>query len=308
MDIAVLGMGQMGRALAGRLLGGKHRVRVWNRTEGRTGHLVAAGAEEAHGIAEAVAGADVVVTMLADDSAVTAVAGELRSAIEPGTCYVDCSTVSPALSNRLAEIFVDGFVAMPIVGGPAAVRAGQAMLLVGGSAAAVDRLGPLIESLSDIVRHYDTAQLALTAKLAINLLLLSGIVSLAESFVVGRSGGLDDDQLRDLLGTSPVVAPGLDNRFEGVLAGVPDGWWRTVLGAKDAGLALDVAHAAGVALPMAAAVRNLYSSAASRDADADIAVVADLYRHTPTIVSGALRRSATCAIRNSAETTRWLSG
>ncbi|MFQ6329170.1 NAD(P)-dependent oxidoreductase [Nocardia sp. CWNU-33] len=278
MDIAVLGMGRMGQALAGCLLEGGHRVRVWNRTTGKAGRLVSAGAEEARSVAEAVHGAGVVVTMLADDAAVRAVAlGELRASLDASTSYVDCSTVSPALSGELAEVF-PRFVAMPVIGGPAAVSARQAVWLVGGDADRVDRLGPMIYSLSDTVRRYDTAPLALTAKLTTNLLLLSGVVALAEAFAVGRSGGLEDDQLRDLLGASPVVAPGLHNRFDSVLTGTPDGWWTTALGAKDAGLALEIACAAGVELPQAEVVRHLYEAAASRHADADISVVTDLYR------------------------------
>jgi 3-hydroxyisobutyrate dehydrogenase-like beta-hydroxyacid dehydrogenase len=238
MDVAVLGMGRMGRAIAGRLLEGGHRVAVWNRSKGKAAEIVSAGGREAHSIADAVDGVDVdvAITMLADDEALTAVAfGELRSSMADQTVYVDCSTVSPKLSGELAAAFPARFLALPVLGSPLAVRAGQAVYLAGGDGGLVDRLGPLLASLSNTVRRYDTAPLATTAKLATNLLLLSEVVALAESFAVGRSGGLTDDQLRELLGTSPMVAPGLRNRFEGVLTGSQEGWWTTGLGAKDAG-------------------------------------------------------------------------
>jgi 3-hydroxyisobutyrate dehydrogenase-like beta-hydroxyacid dehydrogenase len=281
MHVAVLGMGRMGRPLAGRLLAGGHRVTVWNRSKGRAGEPVSAGAVEARSVADAVEGVEVAITMLANDDAVRAVAfGELRSSIGEQTIYVDCSTVSPKLSAELAEAYPARFLALPVAGGPAAVTAGKAMYLAGGSAGLVDRLAPLVSSLSDTVRRYDTAPLALTAKLAINLLLLSGVVALAESFAVGRSGGLRDDQLRDLLGTSPMVAPGLTNRFEGVLTGSQEGWWSTALGAKDAGLALDIAREVGVELPAARVVQRLYETAASSGlGDADISAVTELYTH-----------------------------
>ncbi|MDT7711748.1 MAG: hypothetical protein QOG46_437 [Pseudonocardiales bacterium] len=280
MDVAVLGMGRMGRALAGRLLEGGHRVTVWNRSTGRAGEVVSAGAREAHSVADAVAGVDVAITILANDDAVRAVAlEELRSSIGGKTIYVDCSTVSPDLSGELAETFPARFLALPVVGSPAAVRAGQAVFLAGGNAGVVERLEPLLSSLSKTVRRYDTAPLAITAKLATNLLLLSEVVALAESFAVGRSGGLSDDQLRELLGTSPVVPPGMKNRFEGVLTGSQEGWWTTVLGAKDAGLALDIARKADVELPAATVVQQLYEKAAASGLnDADIATVTELYR------------------------------
>jgi 3-hydroxyisobutyrate dehydrogenase len=286
MDVAVLGMGRMGRELAGRILKGGHQVAVWNRSKGKAGEIVSAGAREAWSVADAVEGVDVAVTMLANDDAVRAVAfGELRSSIGAKTIYVDCSTVSPKLSGELAETFPARFLAMPVVGGPAAVRAGQAVFLAGGNDGVVEHLQPVLSSLSDTVRRYDTAPLAITAKLATNLLLLSEVVALAESFAVGRSGGLSDDQLRDLLGTSPVVAPGLKNRFESVLTGSQDGWWTTVLGAKDAGLAFDIAQEADVELPAARVVQQLYEKAASSGLDdADIAAVTELYRGPVTTV------------------------
>lgn len=284
MDVAVLGMGRMGRAVAGRLIEGGHRVAVWNRSKGRAAEIVSAGGREVDSVADAVDGVDVAITMLANDPAVRAVAlGELRSSIADQTVYVDCSTVSPELSAELAEAFPGRFLALPVLGSPLAVRAGQAVYLAGGPGALVDRLDPLLGSLSTTVRRYDTAPQAITAKLATNLLLLSEVIALAEAFAVGRSGGLTDDALRALLGTSPMVAPGLKNRFEGVLTGSQEGWWTTGLGAKDAGLAIDVARAAEVELPGAEAVRRLYAQAAASGLDqADIAAVTKLYQGQPS--------------------------
>jgi 3-hydroxyisobutyrate dehydrogenase-like beta-hydroxyacid dehydrogenase len=284
MDIAVLGMGRMGRALAGRLLEGGNRVAVWNRSKGKAAEIVSAGGQEADSVADAVQGVDVVITMLANDDAVRDVAlGELRSSIADRTIYVDCSTVSPKLSGELAGAFLGRFLVLPVLGSPLAVRAGQATYLAGGNGALVDRLAPVLSSLSNTVRRYDTAPLALTAKLATNLLLLSEVVALAESFAVGRSGGLTDDQLRELLGSNPLVA-GLKNRFEGVLTGSQDGWWTTVLGAKDAGLAIDIARGADVELPGATVAQQRYEKAAASGLDnADIAAVTQLYRVPETV-------------------------
>ncbi|MEU7632578.1 NAD(P)-binding domain-containing protein [Nocardia sp. NPDC049220] len=93
MDIAVLGMGRMGQALARRLLRGSHQVAVWNRTKGAARDIVSEGAVEAPTVTDAVDGVDVVVTMLSDDAAVRAVAlGELRSSIGPTTSYADSPT------------------------------------------------------------------------------------------------------------------------------------------------------------------------------------------------------------------------
>ena len=281
MDIAVLGMGRMGQAVAKRVLGGGHRVVVWNRTPGRAEDVVAAGATETGSVAEAVKGAEVVITSLTDDDAVGEVAlgeGGVRSAIRPEAVYADASTVSPFMSEALDSEF-ERFVAMPILGGPAAVEAAEATYLVGGEPAVADRLRPVLTTLSKKVRRYDTPRKAVGAKLANNLMLLAEVAALAEAVAVARSGGLSDNEIRELLGHSPMLPPGIENRFEGVLTGQLEPWWTTALGAKDASLAVDAAAAAGVDLPLAETVRQLYRDAAVISAeDDDIVAVARRYR------------------------------
>jgi len=99
----------------------------------------------------------------------------------------------------------DNFVALPVLGGPAAVESGPATYLAGTAPRTLELIEPVLGSLGGTVRHYGMARLASSAKLTVNLLLLSGVASLAESFAVGRSGGLDNDQLnegRDLVLTT----------------------------------------------------------------------------------------------------------
>jgi len=281
MRIAVLGMGRMGQAVAGRLLDSGHDVVIWNRHTGKAPALVAKGAKEADTSADAVARADLAMTSLANDDAVRHVAcgdGGIRSALAGDAVYVDVSTISPALSRELDREF-PRFAAMPILGAPAMVTSGQAQYLLGGRPEVTAAVDPALGALGGRVRRYDSPPLASTAKLAVNLLLLDEVVALAESFTVGRAGGLSDDQLRDLLGDSPMVPPGLKNRFEGILTGHQDPWWTTVLGAKDAGLAVQVVAEAGGELPLTAAARDLYSKVAAAGQDeGDIAAVAAFYR------------------------------
>lgn len=284
MDVSILGMGRMGQALAGRLLDGGHRVTVWNRSPGRAGDLADRGAREASSVADATKGAEVVLTILANDEAVRQVAladDGVVAALADDAVYVDSSTVSPELSGELAGAAGAGrFVALPVLGAPAAVTAGTAVYLAGGDDRAVERLQPALRSLTETVRRYPEARLATTAKVASNFLLLSGIVALAESFAIGRAGGLSDDQLRGLLSESPLLAPGLRNRFEGVLTGEQEPWWSPDLGAKDARLGVDLAAAAGTALAVGPVVRDAYEAAAERHdgEDADIVTVAEPYR------------------------------
>lgn len=280
MQISVLGMGRMGQAIAARLLAGGHQVTVWNRSTGRTADLAAQGAVVAASLADAVDASEVVLTSLANDAAVRAVAlGDDGIAACLGEqTFVEASTISPSLSQELDGRF-PSFVSMPVVGNPDAVRSGQAVLLVGGDDAAVTRLSAMLGSLSATVRRYPEARLANVAKLTTNMLLLSGVVALAETLAVGRCGGLDDGQLADLLDQSPMLAPGLKNRFHTILTGSGPTWWTLDLGAKDARLALELAH--DVDLPLLAVVRSQFEQAAHEDRDeagSDIAAVAHRYR------------------------------
>ena len=280
MRIAVLGLGRMGHAVALRLQEGGHTVTVWNRTGGRAAELVAAGATEADSPAMAAATTPVVISCLANDDAVRELAlgthGVLAT-IGSGV-YADASTISPKLSTELAHRSAR-FVALPILGAPQAVAAGKATYLAGGDAEAVDRLRPVLDSLGGPVKRYDRPEKASTAKLAVNLLLLSGLATLAESLTVGRAGGLSDEQLSELLRDSPMVAPGLMNRFDALVKGSGPTWWTTVLAAKDARLAIVTALDGGHELRLAPAVRDLYEAAIERGFDdRDIIAVADLYR------------------------------
>jgi 3-hydroxyisobutyrate dehydrogenase-like beta-hydroxyacid dehydrogenase len=281
MDIAVLGMGRMGQGLASRLLDTGHRVRIWNRTPGKAPDVVGAGATEAATIAEAVDGAELVLSILANDAAVREVAlgdGGVLASIGDGVPYVDASTVSADIAAELEERF-DAFAAMPVLGAPSAVASGKAAYVLGGSGHAVEVVDRVLPDLTEVVKRFPEARLASAVKLAWNLMLLNAAVALAESFAVGRAGGLDDDQLRELLAGSPMLPPALGNRFEGILTGEQPSWWTNDLGAKDAGLAVDLAASAGIDLPLTATARDRFQAAADRlPADADIAKVGVLYR------------------------------
>jgi 3-hydroxyisobutyrate dehydrogenase-like beta-hydroxyacid dehydrogenase len=279
MKIAVLGLGRMGQALTLRLLDGDHELTIWNRSSGKTDELVTRGASGADSPEAAISGAEVVVVSLADDDAVRNLAlgsADVQNAIG-SRLYLETSTISPALSAELGRTF-DRFVALPILGAPQAVRSGQATYLAGGEAKVIDQLDPVWHSLGGTLKRYPRPELASAGKLAVNLLLLSGIVTLAEALTVGRAGGLSDEQLTDLLESSPMLAPGFKNRFKGVVDGSGPAWWTTALAAKDARLAIEAARSAGHELPLATTVRDRYQGAAEASMDnQDMVAVARLY-------------------------------
>ena len=146
MRVAILGMGNMGRAFAARAIETGHQTTVWNRTPGRAAALVASGAIVADTLAAAVTGADAVLVVLADDTAVLDVClgddGVLAS-LEPDAVFANVSTVSPETARRLAELGPDGRVLdTPVMGSPSMIAGGLGRFLVGGPARRLRSLKP----------------------------------------------------------------------------------------------------------------------------------------------------------------------
>ncbi len=291
MKLAVAGLGNMGHALAERLLDGGHELTVWNRSADKGDDLVARGARRAATPAAAADGAQAIFISLADDAAVLAVfagesgvaaglsagSGDGRSAI-----LVDTSTVSPVTSARLAEAVAGRFISSPILGAPAAVRSGLAGYLIAGPPALYEALAPAYAALADEGRRRflgEDPAVPLTLKLLSNYLLMSGIAALAEVVATAQAAGLPDELLQEYLGEAPLVAPALRNRLAAIIAGEHDGWFSTTLGAKDVRLARELAGSHDVMLPLAELVQRRYEQAAAEGwASADISAVVELVR------------------------------
>jgi 3-hydroxyisobutyrate dehydrogenase-like beta-hydroxyacid dehydrogenase len=182
-DIAVLGTGRMGAAIARRLLATGHRVTVWNRTAGKTAPLVAAGARASP--TPAVPGAEVVITMLTDGAAVREVvaAAELR----PGSVLIEMSTIGPAAVRALRVPDGVALVDAPVLGSVAAAESGRLTVLAGG---AVERGLPVLESLGT-VRHCGELGSGAALKLVANTALVTGLAALADTVAVARVVGVD---------------------------------------------------------------------------------------------------------------------
>jgi 3-hydroxyisobutyrate dehydrogenase-like beta-hydroxyacid dehydrogenase len=278
MRISVLGMGNMGRAVAGRLLDHDHRVTVWNRSPGKAGGLTARGALEVATPAEALAGTDAAVLLVRDDDAVREVLGGLDGG-GTGTLVCNCTTVSPGLTAELAAR-LPSFVAAPILGAPQAVEAGHATYVVAGPLAATERLEAMWPALTDtVIRVGEAPERAAVVKVVSNHLLLTGLVALSEAVGVAQAAGIDDELLSGLLSSSPLVAPGLRNRLELLLGGDHDGWFAMPLGAKDLGLFVELGRAHGVDPELAGRARDRFLEAVGAGwEEADVAGVVELLR------------------------------
>ncbi|MDH6136779.1 3-hydroxyisobutyrate dehydrogenase-like beta-hydroxyacid dehydrogenase [Kitasatospora sp. MAA4] len=284
MNVGFVGLGAMGREMAGQLLAAGHRVQVWNRSPEPVRELVERGALAAGSLAEAL-GNEVVVSMLADDAAVESLLlDEALLATAGAAVHVNMATVSPALARRAAELHARhglGYVAAPVLGRTDVAAAGNLTILAAGESSMIDRVAPLFDAMGRATRRLgDQPQLANIAKISANFMLVSAIEAFAEASALAEAGGLASEELLAIL--TNTILPGpvyagygamiAERRYE------PAGF-RLALGLKDVGLALDAGAEAGVPLPFADVLRTaLTESVAHGDGGLDLAALGERAR------------------------------
>lgn len=256
-QIAYLGLGGMGTAMAGRLLEAGYPLTVWNRSPGRADELVAGGARLASSPSDAVADADFVFTMVSDDRAldeITVGTCGFLPAMKPGALHVSMSTILPTTADRLAAAHAEGetsYVAAPVFGRPTAAAAGALWICLAGAEEDKARLAPILAALCQ--RHYDFGSApgaANVVKLAGNFMIAAAIESISEAFVFGEKNGIDQKTLAGFFGETIFACPIYKNygsiiaerRFE------PAGF-RLALGRKDAQLVAETARRSDVPMP-----------------------------------------------------------
>jgi 3-hydroxyisobutyrate dehydrogenase-like beta-hydroxyacid dehydrogenase len=255
----------MGLGMAGNLLKAGHDMLVYNRTPDKTKPLVEKGARLASSVADACKG-DVVITMLADDSAVESVvlgdAGILAN-LSKGAIHVSASTISVALADKLTTEHAkrgQRFVSAPVFGRPEAAAAAKLFIVVAGAADAVDTCMPLFEAMGQKTFHFgEKPSNANLVKISGNFMISSTIETLSEAMALVAKGGLDQHQYLDFLTSTLFNAPIYktygtliaDKKFKPAGFAAP-------LGLKDARLALAAGDALRVPLPLANLVRDRF--------------------------------------------------
>jgi 3-hydroxyisobutyrate dehydrogenase-like beta-hydroxyacid dehydrogenase len=254
----------MGRAFAGRALGGGHQVTVWNRSPGRAGELVASGAVEASSVSRAVADAEVVLTVVADDDALLDIClGQhgVLAALGPAAILVNISTVAPDTIRQLADADPGGRVVdAPVLGSPDMVAGGGARFFVGCPVELATALEPLWSDLGAGYTHCGPVGTAATMKLVSNLLLITGVAALAEGIATARTQGIPDELVRKVLSDSPVVSLSSAVRLDSLLDDAHPGWFSPTLARKDVRLAIGLAEQTSVGVRLGPATEALLST------------------------------------------------
>jgi 3-hydroxyisobutyrate dehydrogenase-like beta-hydroxyacid dehydrogenase len=264
VTVGLIGLGNMGAAVAERLLDAGHELVLHNRTPEKATALAERGGTVAASPAALAAGVDVVITSLADDDALERVASEVTGAASPGTVLVDLSTVSPDASARVAaeaERAGVEYVRAPVSGNPSVVRAGNLTFIVSGPDEAIDRVLPVLLAIGPTVHRVGDGEQARVVKLAINLLIAGLAQLMSEALVLAEGASVSRRALLEVMGSSAVGAPFVKYKTEPLLRDDYTATFTTALMEKDLDLILDAAAEEGVDLPVAKELKSLLHSA-----------------------------------------------
>jgi len=266
MKLGFIGLGRMGAAMAANLVKAGHDVTLFNRTPGRSAALVELGAREAVNVA-GVCDGEAVITMLADDDAAIAIAlgeGGLVAHLRKGAIHLSMSTISVALSKRLAAAHAQAaqrYAAAPVFGRPDMAAAAKLFIVCAGDPETIDACEPLFRAIGQKAFPIGTEPAAANlVKLSGNFLMASAIEALGEAVALISQAGIDPRTYIEFL-TSTVFNLPAYKTYGGLIAQgkFEPAAFAAPLGFKDIRLALAAAESLGVSMPLASLLHDRFS-------------------------------------------------
>jgi 3-hydroxyisobutyrate dehydrogenase-like beta-hydroxyacid dehydrogenase len=280
MKVGFIGLGNMGQAIAGRIIDAGFDLVVYNRTRSKADELEQKGARVAGSIAEACEGRDVVFTMVSNDAALNAVVDDgLLATLPKGSIHVPMGTHSVTALTALKDKHDKAgheFVAAPVLGRPDAAAAGQLGIVPGGPKAAVEKLGPLWAVMGR--RTFDAGTNpagAAAVKLANNMVLGCAVEAMAEAFALTRKFDVEPAVFNEVMTDGLFSAPAYKVYGTIIANEAYDKVGFSVhLGFKDSNLVLAAGQAANVPLPSLNVFRDsLLEALAHGEGDLDWSVM-----------------------------------
>lgn len=265
--IAYLGLGTMGSGMAKNLLKANYEVTVWNRNPQRCQPLVDLGATQADTPAQAAANADIILYCLSNEEAVEEVVfgqNGIISGVHAGQIAIDMSTVHPDTSRKQADTYANKqveFLDAPVFGSKNEAAAGGLWVIVGGKPEVLEKVQPILDSISDSVHYMGETGKGAAMKLVGNLLVASQIEALGEAMVLATKAGLNPQDVLNVLHAVDFRSPLFDG-IGGMLAKrdfSPSFALKLML--KDANLIARFAQDLNSPTPAAAIVRETLKSA-----------------------------------------------
>ena len=293
MKIGFFGVGHMGGPMAANLVKAGHDVTAFDLVPALLKTAVEAGAKAADSAAQAVQGAEVVISMLPSAGAVRGLyLGEegVLQHVDPSALVIDCSTIDAetardvaATANAQGRVMIDA----PVSGGVGGAKAGTLTFICGGAEAAIERARPVLECMGAQVFRAGDNGAGQLAKICNNMLLAIHMIGTAEALQMGADHGLDPAVLSEIMKASSGDNWSLDkyNPWPGVMENVPasneyDGGFAVKLMNKDLGLALQAALSTQSATPMGNLAKSLYAAHGNHGySDKDFSSIQRFFRH-----------------------------
>ena len=264
MKIGFIGLGIMGSRMAANLQKHGYDLVVFNRTRAKAQPLLDKGATFAESPAKVAEQVDILLTMLAHPDAVEQAAlgrDGFLSHLKPNALWVDCSSVNPSFSKKMAaeaarrEVH---FVDAPVTGSAPVAAEAKLVLWVGADGADLERVRPLLLCMGNKIVHSGGHGAGTSMKMVINLLLGNAMAAFAEAMALGEGLGLSQKMLFDSLLGTPAVAPFLASKRDKIESGNYEAEFPLRWMQKDMHLASVSAYESGVAMPLTNAAKELY--------------------------------------------------
>jgi 2-hydroxy-3-oxopropionate reductase len=278
--IGFIGLGIMGGPMAANLVAAGFDVVGYNRTPAKTERLVAAGGRAAASVAEAVADADVVATMLPDSPDVRAVLTEVFDHARPGTLVIDFSTIRPDVAASLAAEGASRefrVLDAPVSGGEQGAIDGALSIMVGGEEAGFSAASSIFDAVGKTIVHVGPAGSGQTVKAANQLIVAGTLELVAEAIVFLEAHGVDTTAALKVLGGGLAGSAVIERKGEKMLTRDFTPGFRVELHDKDMAIVTSAAREAGVVIPLGAAVAQLIAALrAQGDGGLDHSALLDL--------------------------------
>ena len=289
--IGYIGLGIMGAAMARNLMKAGHELVVHNRSRAIVDSLAAEGASAASSPAEVAGQVEFVCTNLPDSPDVEQVvlgADGILEGAEPGTVFIDNSTIKPEtarmLAERLAEKDVQALDA-PVSGGDVGARDGTLTIMVGGPQDAFDRSVPLFEATGKAWVLVGDSGAGQIAKVCNQIIVGAQMASLAEALITAQKAGVDPRRVVDAIKGGAAQMWTLDVKPPRLFAGNRQPGFKAYMQHKDHGIILDTARTYGIPLPLSAVIHQLYTAMLEQgNRELDNSAIVSVYESLAQIV------------------------
>jgi len=264
--IGYIGLGLMGKPIAGNLLKAGYKLTVHSRSRGPVDELCALGAHPADTPRAVAEASDFVFTSLPDSPDVEQVVlgpQGVRQGCRPGMVFVDNSTIKPETARHIAaELAAVGVQALdaPVSGGDVGARAATLAIMVGGPKEAFERVLPVLQSMGKSITHVGESGAGQVAKACNQIMAAATMVAMSELMLLARKAGVDPQSVIEAIRGGAAQCWTLDVKAPRLLAGERHPGFKASMMHKDLAIILDTARAFGMPLPMSALNLQLYES------------------------------------------------